>query len=320
MKKIISLFFVFIMCLSLCLNVSAGGNTGLINNMYYIEPDGFKKMNSSSQDALYFDGYKEVYISCISGLEDVIGFNRNTKSIKAVREDNLLMILDNMITEEKLKNEMYYVPDGVTISTKINSKDTKFVTNQMNVDMYVYEVTFTNKAYGYTDYKGCYKVILMVNGGNLYMIEYGRKEADTLNLESLSNLQESIIFEDVDYTNVIKILVNGNYVTPDSNPVIVNDRTLVPIRAVAEELNYEVSWIPENRQVDIYNGEIRLNFIIDSNIMVKRTMESKVSTEIDVPAQIISDRTYLPLRAVGEALGCDVDWDAENRTVIINEK
>lgn len=38
------------------------------------------------------------------------------------------------------------------------------------------------------------------------------------------------------------------------------------------------------------------------------------------PAMVINDRTYLPLRAMGDALGVFVDWDAENQTVIVNSK
>ena len=38
------------------------------------------------------------------------------------------------------------------------------------------------------------------------------------------------------------------------------------------------------------------------------------------PAMVINDRTYLPLRAMGDVLGVFVDWDAENQTVIVNSK
>ena len=50
----------------------------------------------------------------------------------------------------------------------------------------------------------------------------------------------------------------------------------------------------------------------------KRVNEEDIS--LDVPAEIINDRTYLPLRKIGEALGCEVDWDGDTRTVIIKSE
>lgn len=41
--------------------------------------------------------------------------------------------------------------------------------------------------------------------------------------------------------------------------------------------------------------------------------------ELDVPAQIIDDRTLVPARAISEALGCNVEWDGNTRTVYITE-
>ncbi len=128
----------------------------------------------------------------------------------------------------------------------------------------------------------------------------------------------------------IKILVNGEYVYPDSDPVIINDRTLCPIRAVAERLGFEVDWEPEKREaVVLGNGMLRIP--IDENYMTKYKAvgaggfsnylveyKKDKTINLDVPAQIINDRTYLPLRAVGEALDCEVDWDGATRTVIIN--
>ena len=39
----------------------------------------------------------------------------------------------------------------------------------------------------------------------------------------------------------------------------------------------------------------------------------------DVAPQIINDRTYLPLRAVGEGLGAQVNWDGNTRSVFISQ-
>mgnify|MGYP000246646339 CR=1 FL=1 len=40
---------------------------------------------------------------------------------------------------------------------------------------------------------------------------------------------------------------------------------------------------------------------------------------LDVPAQLINDRTLVPVRAIAEAFGCNVDWNSNTQTVTITE-
>lgn len=52
-----------------------------------------------------------------------------------------------------------------------------------------------------------------------------------------------------------------------------------------------------------------------------RTVDGNVTNiTMDVAAYIESDRTYIPLRYVGEALGYDVTWDNANRTAILKNR
>ena len=41
---------------------------------------------------------------------------------------------------------------------------------------------------------------------------------------------------------------------------------------------------------------------------------------LDVPAMIYGERTLVPVRAVSEALSCNVDWIGEENTVVIKTK
>lgn len=122
----------------------------------------------------------------------------------------------------------------------------------------------------------------------------------------------------------IKIYVNGSRVYPDSAPVIINDRTLVPIRVVAEALGFRVDWDGVNRAVEVHNDEKSLYLRIDQSEFTRYfynsygDLSSMETLYADVPAQIINDRTYLPLRAVGEGLGATVNWDGNTRSVYIS--
>ena len=96
-------------------------------------------------------------------------------------------------------------------------------------------------------------------------------------------------------------------------PVIVNNRTLVPVRGVFEHLGFEVDWIEETRTAVLENDEFTVLVTIDSDIFTVNDVEYK----LDVPAQLINERTMLPIRLVVEAVGFDVDWCKNTRTVII---
>ena len=157
---------------------------------------------------------------------------------------------------------------------------------------------------------------------------------DVINQIGYTKVTEEIVISDSSSSDKVKILLNGEYVYPDSEPVIIDGRTLVPIRVVAEKLGYKVEWVPNLNTVFIFDGDMRYNeetggytflnstialaVVIGQNEIFKQAIAGTKTIEIDVAPMIMNDRTYLPLRAIGEALNCKVDWDGSNRTVIIN--
>lgn len=114
----------------------------------------------------------------------------------------------------------------------------------------------------------------------------------------------------------IQILVDGVKVEADVPPVIVNDRTLVPVRAIFEALGAEVEWVAQTRTAQAVRGDIHVAIQIDNPVMKINDTE----LTLDVPAQIVDDRTLVPVRAVSESFDADVDWNGETRTVIITTK
>jgi hypothetical protein len=110
--------------------------------------------------------------------------------------------------------------------------------------------------------------------------------------------------------NIQKPIEPGN---PNAKAVIVQDRTLLPIRVIGEEMGYQVEWNNGDREVDIKDSDITLNLKIGSRTA---TVNGKAVT-LDVPAQIIGNKTMVPLRFVAEEMGCTVDWDNASRTVFV---
>ena len=119
-------------------------------------------------------------------------------------------------------------------------------------------------------------------------------------------------------------LVNGDYYRPwdkirpmiitldgnridcgDTDPVVVDGRTLVPMRALFDCFDAGVVW----------NGKEQSVYAIGNDKFIKLPIGSKYVTvdseqkELDVPAMLINDRTMVPMRFVAETFGCTVSYD-----------
>ncbi len=116
----------------------------------------------------------------------------------------------------------------------------------------------------------------------------------------------------------IKIIIDGKRIKPDVDPYISNDRTLVPIRVIAEELDSVVEWDNDNRAVHISKEDVHILLRIDSYLVEYTNDNETTYTIIDVVPQITGDRTFVPLRLISNALGVGIEWDNDKRTVYID--
>jgi hypothetical protein len=98
--------------------------------------------------------------------------------------------------------------------------------------------------------------------------------------------------------------VNSVLYAMDTAPVIVNGRTMVPLRFVAEAMGATVIWNGESRtvSVDLAGKTVSLT-------------SGELAPGLDVPALIVNDRTMVPVRYISEALGWGVDWDEGARAI-----
>ena len=87
-------------------------------------------------------------------------------------------------------------------------------------------------------------------------------------------------------------------------PFIKDDRTMVPIRFVAEAMGAEVEWIDETRTVIIEKDGTHLQLQIDV------PLPDGMGTPV-----IVANRTFVPVRYVTEMLGANVRWDDLARAV-----
>ncbi len=123
----------------------------------------------------------------------------------------------------------------------------------------------------------------------------------------------SVTTEDMDYdTKVVlqinnkNVVVNNKTIVNDVAPLLMGDRTLVPIRVIIEALGGTVDWNEATRTVTItIDGKV-LTLVIDEPI-----------PGFGQGAAIMDNRTYVPIRYVAEYVGAYVEWIAESQQIVI---
>lgn len=114
-------------------------------------------------------------------------------------------------------------------------------------------------------------------------------------------------------TTPIHLFINQREIYCDQPPVIINGRTLVPMRAIFEALKATVEWDDATRTVTSVRGGTVIQLTIGSDTAFVNSLPNT----LDVPAQIISGRTMVPVRFIAESVGASVDWDGVSRSVYI---
>ncbi len=118
----------------------------------------------------------------------------------------------------------------------------------------------------------------------------------------------------------VSVYVNGELLETDQAPIIVNGRTLVPLRAICEALDCEVLWNGEEQIAEIRNEVVTVAVQANNYWLIKRDLEDLQKTEkisLDVPPIIYNNRVLVPARAISEALYAIVEWDGNSNSVYI---
>lgn len=96
-------------------------------------------------------------------------------------------------------------------------------------------------------------------------------------------------------------------------PIIVNNRTLMPVRAIVEAMGGKVSWDGEKQQVTLVSDNNTILLTIDST---EAELNGK-PCQLDTAPMIIGERTMLPIRFIAESFNYNVEWNDEKQEVRI---
>ena len=112
------------------------------------------------------------------------------------------------------------------------------------------------------------------------------------------------------------INIGSHSVTIDTAPVIIDGRTMLPVRGVSEAMGGNVDWNNDTKTVTITLGSNKVEMTVDS----KTAYFNNNAQTLDVAPVILNGRTMLPARFIAESFGFDVNWDNDTKTISITHR
>lgn len=174
----------------------------------------------------------------------------------------------------------------------------------------------------YTDYSGgtisdgFYGGDVIDNSGLGSDVIYDNTSTPTTRLwseEPLSSMVTANQYRNKKNVKPISIKINGTKYTPrDTQPLLIEGRVFVPLRFVAEQLGYTVSWDAENLVAEVNDGAIVIE--VGSYTMYKY---DNLTIPTDTPPFLYQGTLMVGLRQIGSALNYKVSWDAKERLVTL---
>jgi len=116
------------------------------------------------------------------------------------------------------------------------------------------------------------------------------------------------------YANeTVNVTINGQYKEFEVPAQLVNGRTMLPLRGIAEALNLIVNYNPETRMATLtQNDTVIIHEVGTADIIV-----NGIISTFDTPSLIVQGRTLVPVRMLAEATNAEVEWQQRTRTAAI---
>lgn len=120
----------------------------------------------------------------------------------------------------------------------------------------------------------------------------------------------------------LNLIVNGHDITSTAMPIVENNRTLVPVRFISEELGAKVTWNDADKTILIEKEGNTVLLKIDSRLINYNNGEdydlSDVESKLLAKDEEGNSRTYVPLRLISNALDIGIEWNEEENNVYID--
>ncbi|WP_166242458.1 stalk domain-containing protein [Paenibacillus turpanensis] len=145
--------------------------------------------------------------------------------------------------------------------------------------------------------------------------------ADTFN-NQVRSLKYYQLPEGLPSDGTISVALGSKLIAFDAKPELANNRTMVPVRFIAEAVGYEVTFHPNGNEtiIRLSKGETAVELAVGRAEVTRTVNGEKTSRAIDAAPYIKDNRTYVPVRFFAEEIGLDVQWAADRQTVVLRTK
>jgi len=163
------------------------------------------------------------------------------------------------------------------------------------------------------------QVDLVLNGGYVFnnqpsdLHEFGAQSNVRNNISLGSAPPEGYNPQPPVTAQLISVTLNGNPIEFDVPPQMIDNRTMVPLRAIFEALGADIDWNGDTQTVTATRGATVVVMQVGNYVI---TVDGN-SLTLDVPPLIIDNRTLVPARAVAESFGVNVEWNSYTQTVVL---
>ena len=115
---------------------------------------------------------------------------------------------------------------------------------------------------------------------------------------------------------VVTTYLDGKKLYFDQLPVIENNRTLVPLRAIFEALGASVEWNGDTKTITAVKDDTTVILTVDST----EASKNDEGVTLDVPAKVVSGRTLVPVRFIADCFGVGVEWNGDMLQVLLTSQ
>ena len=210
----------------------------------------------------------------------------------------------------------YVFGGGCSIDYQILSKEK----NSINIvkfhssdDLYSKEIKYTINDTNVTENKFFSEISKYTGLGTLSNISYDKQDSYFAKI-IFNRLNDYSIIDSLKYVKEISVILNGQKLSFDQSPYIENGTTRVPMRKIFESLGATVEYDSNTKTITVRKGSNIIELATGSSTAKINGREMTLTTSVENKNGI----TMVPLRFVSEALGADVNWDADTRTITID--
>lgn len=106
------------------------------------------------------------------------------------------------------------------------------------------------------------------------------------------------------------VYVDGKQVEFERSPFLENGTTYVPLKQAGESMGATVTWEASTHEIEITKGESVIRYSIEQGLAIRN------GQPMDFPIEIRDGVSYIPVRKLGDALGCLVGWEDKAYKVV----